>query len=597
MADLLKDFVYCTLTAAVDGVTTTIPVNDTSRLPTNAELSTDNFWMTFESTLAAGEFEIVRIVSKSTTSGAGNLTVVRAQQGTTGYSHASGTVLKHALTASVVSALANTVTSVAGRTGEVTLTAADVGPGTFAAGTYNFPGTLQQAGNQVYSAGNPPPAPATMVTTDTMQSISGYKTFSAAAFNHNALDVAFAGAGNSGGVRIVRANIPNHYAQGTAAGDFALRVLAPKFHIKSASDTVPLAVQGGTGGTADLQRWETSAGTVVAKVTAAGEIYEGTNRVYSAGNPPPYPVTSVAGRTGAVTLTAADVSPGAYPAGNYTVNGNFDITGTLTGGIIRTAATGKRVELSATYAEYLRLYSGDAAEYAPAHLRSVVSGLPGSNLRLSVALRSPDAGYGVGELTLRSAPEGGSGGPSATLGCSLSALAGVDVSGGQLTVTGQHLLVQGAGSNAYVEGKVYVGTPGVSGLPEIPLGDVNAGGPGTTNAGPVSSTMFTICSQAFAAVNYPRIAIVFATYYLDKTVATDGFEVSLYDEGLSTVYARNRDMDSNVMSGTLITYLAIPANTAKTIYIRAQRITGTGTATASTSNTYQNVRAVFIPNP
>jgi hypothetical protein len=49
------------------------------------------------------------------------------------------------------------VTSVAGRDGAVTLTAADIGAGTFPTGTFNFPGTLQAGGSQVYTAANPPP--------------------------------------------------------------------------------------------------------------------------------------------------------------------------------------------------------------------------------------------------------------------------------------------------------------------------------------------------------------------------------------------------------------------------------------------------------
>jgi hypothetical protein len=59
------------------------------------------------------------------------------------------------------------VTSVATRTGAVTLTAADVAAGTFPAGTFNFAGTLQEGGNRVYSAGNAPPYPVTSVATRT----------------------------------------------------------------------------------------------------------------------------------------------------------------------------------------------------------------------------------------------------------------------------------------------------------------------------------------------------------------------------------------------------------------------------------------------
>lgn len=66
--------------------------------------------------------------------------------------------------------------------------------------------------------------------------------------------------------------------------------------------------QGSAGQTADLTRWMNSAGTIVASVNSSGQFFEGANRVYSAGNTPPYPVTSVAGRTGAIVLSSADVS-------------------------------------------------------------------------------------------------------------------------------------------------------------------------------------------------------------------------------------------------------------------------------------------------
>jgi hypothetical protein len=56
----------------------------------------------------------------------------------------------------------------------------------------------------------------------------------------------------------------------------------------------------------------------------APSLYDSGNRVYSAGNPPPYPVTSVAGRTGAVTLTAADIGGGTFP-GSYTTAGNVAV--------------------------------------------------------------------------------------------------------------------------------------------------------------------------------------------------------------------------------------------------------------------------------
>lgn len=107
MTDLYRNFAYCKLTADVDTSTTTFSVDETSRLPSNAELSAADFWMTVESTLTAGAFEIVKLTSKSTTSGAGDLTVVRGQEGTTGSAHASGVYIKSALTQGIISRISS----------------------------------------------------------------------------------------------------------------------------------------------------------------------------------------------------------------------------------------------------------------------------------------------------------------------------------------------------------------------------------------------------------------------------------------------------------------------------------------------------------
>lgn len=87
-------------------------------------------------------------------------------------------------------------------------------------------------------------------------------------------------------------------------------------------------------------------GASAAKVNSTG-LFEGTNRVYSAGNPPPYPVTTVAGRAGAVTLTAADIASGTFP-GTYTVTGGLAVTGTLSGAGIETLEYGLRAGVAIT---------------------------------------------------------------------------------------------------------------------------------------------------------------------------------------------------------------------------------------------------------
>lgn len=96
---LNKDFAYCKLTAAVTSSATSVPVDECSRLPTSAEMAADLFLMTFESTYALGEFEIVQVTAKSASSGPGTLTIVR---GMPAYAHAIDTVLKHAVTAAML---------------------------------------------------------------------------------------------------------------------------------------------------------------------------------------------------------------------------------------------------------------------------------------------------------------------------------------------------------------------------------------------------------------------------------------------------------------------------------------------------------------
>lgn len=105
MADLFANFAYCQLTADVTSGATTFSVDELGRLPSSATLGTGEFWMTIESSLAANIFEIVQVTAKSASSGAGTLTVVRAQDGTTGSAHVSGTILKSAVTAGMLGRL------------------------------------------------------------------------------------------------------------------------------------------------------------------------------------------------------------------------------------------------------------------------------------------------------------------------------------------------------------------------------------------------------------------------------------------------------------------------------------------------------------
>lgn len=95
MVDYLKDFAYCKLTANCTAIDTTLSVDDTSRLPSNSLLSRSDFYLTIESTFTAGLFEIVKVLSKTSSS----LTVTRGADDSTAASHSTGDYLKGSLSA------------------------------------------------------------------------------------------------------------------------------------------------------------------------------------------------------------------------------------------------------------------------------------------------------------------------------------------------------------------------------------------------------------------------------------------------------------------------------------------------------------------
>lgn len=113
MSDYYANFAFCATTTSVAATDTTINVDDVSTLPSSTTLSTSDFWMAFQSTLAhANSFEIVKVTAVDTTNN--TLTVVRAQEGTTASVHAAGTFLKAVLTAGMI----NRIQGTAGPAGE-----------------------------------------------------------------------------------------------------------------------------------------------------------------------------------------------------------------------------------------------------------------------------------------------------------------------------------------------------------------------------------------------------------------------------------------------------------------------------------------------
>lgn len=97
--DYYKDFAHCVTTGAIVSGDTSIPVDETGRIPSTTILGKSEFFMTLIDSTDPEDpfFEIVKITNKSASSGAGNLTVVRAQGGSTALNMPSGVVLKSAL--------------------------------------------------------------------------------------------------------------------------------------------------------------------------------------------------------------------------------------------------------------------------------------------------------------------------------------------------------------------------------------------------------------------------------------------------------------------------------------------------------------------
>lgn len=101
MADLYRDFVFAALAGPVDDSTSAWLVDDTSSMPSEALLAKGEFWLVAESPLVhPPSFEIVKLTGVDIASS--TLTVVRGQRGTAAAPHASGTMVKGALTTDMI---------------------------------------------------------------------------------------------------------------------------------------------------------------------------------------------------------------------------------------------------------------------------------------------------------------------------------------------------------------------------------------------------------------------------------------------------------------------------------------------------------------
>lgn len=248
------------------------------------------------------------------------------------------------------------VTSAAGRTGAVTFTAADIAAGTFPAGIYVFAGAANvQAGDgtaasavRVNSA-----AGTTKIVDFQSAGLSRWKiqvTGTAESGGNVGSDLTLKRFDDTG----VLIDTPLTITRSTGAWVFAgaLTVTASGANSglvvqnSAAAGRGPeLALLDTKAGQATPNKFIRANGGLLQVINSAysadildlddagnltlphGGISDSSGQVYSPGHPPPYPVTSVAGRTGAVVLTAADIGAQSFPAGAFTFSGpNSSVT-------------------------------------------------------------------------------------------------------------------------------------------------------------------------------------------------------------------------------------------------------------------------------
>lgn len=109
--DIYRDFAYAQvldpISASTPGAQEFVKVDSHAHLPSSAEMASGEFWMTLESTLPTGQFEIVQATMLLTAFPAGGGTeylirIKRGQDGTQAYAHPAGTYLKGSITAAML---------------------------------------------------------------------------------------------------------------------------------------------------------------------------------------------------------------------------------------------------------------------------------------------------------------------------------------------------------------------------------------------------------------------------------------------------------------------------------------------------------------
>lgn len=302
------------------------------------------------------------------------------------------------------------VTSVATRTGAVTLTAADIAAGTFPSGANTFQGNLNVQGviwgqssagaGDVLKVGNDATlvdvnashlfaiesqtdttrgglqfgsAGPVLLSSGTALALTGSLTVSSTLGVTGAVTLSGNAAGVTDGTwfgwdsssppRMGFSKKAAQYpklAYGGSSANFVITEYVGQASIDPANtQTDRLTIASGGAVTLTSSLAIAGALTGVTTLNTSSTLSENGNRVYSAGNAPPYPVTSVAGRTGGVTLTAADILAGTFPGSTYTASGTW----TYTGGIVMNA-TNAGIELGnpgTANGPYLDFHSGTTA--------------------------------------------------------------------------------------------------------------------------------------------------------------------------------------------------------------------------------------------
>ena len=214
---------------------------------------------------------------------------------------------------------ASVVSSVAGRTGAVVLTAADIGAGTFPTGALVTQGTVSVGAGSTSNG-------LVVTTTGAIQQSLRYD-------GSNRLDAAVSSAG-AVTLTAVGAGAALTLTMGASSFAFAVGSLTMP------SGSLLLTAATATGGAG----FRLPHGTVP-NAPVNGDLWTTTVGLYFRINgvtigPVAGGVTTVAGRSGAVTLTAADIGAGTFPSGNLVTQGTVSIGASATTNALVVTTTG-----------------------------------------------------------------------------------------------------------------------------------------------------------------------------------------------------------------------------------------------------------------